>query len=579
LDEEMRTIEGIPVSPGIAVGKVTVWKNDLILPPLRRIPASRVEKEIEKFSGALQRAEKKILETRDSVTSTVGKKYGEIFSVHLLLLKDHRLHESTVKYIRKERMNAKYAFHLSLQNVLNLFGRPGEELFEERKRDILDVADRVFSYLANSGEKTSYDYEVIIAAHDLSPSQTANLDPRRIIGIATEIGSETSHTAIMAKALEIPAVVGCGELTELLKEEQTVVLDGFGGKVIMDPTPSVIKKSKARQTEFLKKKKSFFLMKRVASQTKDGVSISLLANIALPEEANTALKYGAQGVGLYRTEYLFMNREDVPGEEEQYHSYQKVVQAMKKKPVIIRTLDIGGDKFVSHFEKPRELNPLMGLRAVRFCLGNPEIFRTQIRAILRAGAAGNMKILLPMISTLDEVWRTKEIISGVVKDLSKKKKSFSELPVGIMIEVPSAALLAESFAKETDFFSIGTNDLIQYTMAVDRVNEKISYLYQPFHPAILLLLKNTVEQALQAGIEVSICGESASIPEMVLFLVGLGLTRFSMTSSMIPEVKQIVRSIFFEKARAAAQEAITFPTHGTAFRFLHNVLKGKHANT
>ncbi|MCL5674335.1 MAG: phosphoenolpyruvate--protein phosphotransferase [Candidatus Omnitrophica bacterium] len=566
----MKIFQGIGVSPGIAIGNVSVIKSRFNLSYQGKIQAKNLPHEIEKFKGALNLAEKEILATQKNITKTLGEKYGEIFAMHLLLLKDKVLQEETIKSIKNDGFVAEYAFQRVLNKILENLGKKGDTLFEDERKDLFDVAEKVFSYLNREKSRSFIIKEkAIIAAHDLSPSQTAAFNPELTIGFVTEIGSATSHTAIMAKALEIPAVVGVDDITKQLEDEQTVILDGFNGELIVEPTSALLGKYKEKQKEYLKKRKNLYMTKGLVSKTTDGKRISLMANIELPEEIHTLVKYGAEGIGLYRTEYLFLNRRNMPSEEEQFHSYKKVLLLLRDKPMVIRTLDIGGDKFISELRTPTELNPFLGNRAIRFCLSQIEFFKTQLKAMMRAGYYGDLRILIPMISIFEEIKKTKELIKECASELKKDGKKFRELPLGIMIEVPSAALISDILAKEVDFFSFGTNDLIQYTIAVDRVNEKISYLYQPFHPAILKLIKISVDNAKKCGIKTSICGEAASIPEIACVLLGLGVDELSMSPSAIPDVKQLLRKTSFKKMTEIAGKVFEFSTHEE----IHNYVK------
>ncbi|MCX7705574.1 MAG: phosphoenolpyruvate--protein phosphotransferase [bacterium] len=564
----MRKFSGLPVSAGIAIAKLFVLKNVFLLPPEKRIDDRQIESEIRRFENAIKNAERDIVETQNKVANIVGKKYAEIFGVHLMFLKDRFLREQTIRNIKTERVEAIHAFHRTIEHLQTLFGKPDGDQGKDKRRDLLDVAERIFSYLKEEEKTRIFDKPVIVVARDLSPSQTVSFEKKYILGFATELGSGTSHTAIMAKALEIPAVVGLGDILQKIEDGEEAILDGISGYLIVSPTPTVVKEYEKKKEEFLKQRKSFYLTRKLIAETSDGVRIKLMANISLPEEASTALKYGADGVGLFRTEFLFLNRNDLPSEDEQFESYKKVATIMGKKEVIIRTLDIGGDKFMSAFQSSMDLNPFLGWRAIRFCLSRKDIFKTQLKAILRAGYYGNFKILIPMVTTLEEIKKTHEIIKECVEELKSEHKQFRKLPVGIMIEVPAAALQSDIFAREVEFFSLGTNDLIQYTMAVDRVNEKVSYLYQPCNPAVLKLICNTIEAASKAGIEVSVCGETASIPETAIFFIGKGIKQLSMAPAAIPLIKQVIRKISYSDATELSKTAAGFTTHDEIFDFL-----------
>ncbi|MCM8824572.1 MAG: phosphoenolpyruvate--protein phosphotransferase [Candidatus Omnitrophica bacterium] len=569
----MKRFTGLPVSAGIAIGKVVVLKDIFLLPAEKKIDEGRVDAEIKRFENALKNAENDILETQKKVVDVIGKKYGEIFGVHLMFLKDKFLREQTIRNIKKHRVEAGRAFYMTIESLQDLFGKSEADLAKDKRRDLLDVAEKIFSYLKGEKEVRIFDKPVIVVAHDLSPSQTVSFDKKYVLGFATELGSGTSHTAIMAKALEIPAVVGLGDILQEIEDGQQAILDGIDGIFLVDPPCSAIKEYEIKKEQYIKQRKSFYLTRKLVAETPDGLRVNLVANISMPEEAATALKYGAEGIGLFRTEFLFLNRNDLPSEQEQYQSYRKVASIMGKREVVIRTLDIGGDKFMSTFQSSMELNPFLGWRAIRFCLSRTDIFKTQLKAILRAGVHGNFKILIPMVSTLGEIKKTFSIIEESIEELKSEHKQFKRLPVGIMIEIPAAALQADIFAREVDFFSLGTNDLIQYTMAVDRVNEKVSYLYQPCNPAVVKLITMTVEAARRADIEVSVCGETASIPETAVLFVGLGIKKLSMAPALIPQIKQAIRKIPFGMAKDIAEKVTSFSTHEDIFEFLKKSIK------
>lgn len=569
----MKKFSGMPVSSGIAIAEIMVIKNIFLLPPEKKIGDEQIDFEIKRFENALKNAERDILETQKKVINVVGKKYAEIFAVHLMFLKDKFLKEQTIRNIKINRVEAIHAFHKTIEDIQSLFGKEDGDFAKDKRRDFFDVAERVFSYLREEEISKTFDKPVIVVAHDLSPSQTVSFDKKYVMGFATELGSETSHTAIMAKALEIPAVVGLGDILQNIEEGEEAILDGINGYLIVEPSPGVIKEYEKKKEEFFKQRKAFYLTRKLPAETPDGFRVSLMANISLPEEATTALKYGADGVGLFRTEFLFLNRKDLPSEDEQYESYKKVATIMGKREVVIRTLDIGGDKFISSFQSSMELNPFLGWRAIRFCLSRKDIFKTQLKAILRAGVYGNFKILIPMVSILEEIKKTQRIIEESIEELKSENKQFKRLPLGIMIEIPAAVLQSESFAKEVNFFSLGTNDLIQYTMAVDRVNEKVSYLYQPCNPAVLKLISMTIKAAMDANIEVSVCGETASIPETAVFFIGSGIKKLSMAPAAIPRIKQVIRAIPYSEMKEISVKVECFSTHDEIFEFLKENLE------
>ena len=570
----MKVFKGIGVSPGISFGKVTILRDIPFVIPEYRIKKEDVEGEIERFKKAIKETEKELKEVKRKVREKLGKKYSDIFSVHIEFLKDKLLTEKTINLIREERINCESALKRALWEFLLFFKKNPTKVLKDRSKDFVDIVNKIFKNLGKGKEKTADFKEEIIIAEDLSPSQTASFTKDTVFGFITEKGSATSHTAIMARALEIPAVVGVSNIIENVKEGDKVLIDGDEGIVIVNPTPSVINKYKEKRERILRYKKQFYILKKLPTKTKDGKEIKLHANIELPQEAITAEKYGAEGIGLYRTEYLYLNRNDLPSEEEQFQAYKKVAEIMGGKCVIIRTLDIGGDKFASTFNYPTELNPFLGWRAIRFCLERKDIFETQLKAIMRASIYGDLKIMIPMISTVEEVIETKKLLKKVKEKLKKEKKEFKEnIELGIMIETPSAALISDKLAEEVDFFSIGTNDLIQYTIAVDRINNKIAHLYQPCHPSVLKLIKQVIENGHKKGIWVGLCGEMASIPEIALLLIGMGIDELSMSPISIPEVKKAIRKFSFKKLKKISEKIFEFSTHSDIINYLKENLK------
>ncbi|EJL47313.1 phosphoenolpyruvate-protein phosphotransferase [Brevibacillus agri] len=534
-------IVGVKASAGVAIGKAF-----LLTAPDMQIKTVAVEdaaSEIHRFEEALERAKADLQQIALRVEKEMGAEQADIFRAHLLVLEDPELVDTVKDKITQEMTNAESALHDVAQAFIGLFEQMDNDYMRERAADIRDVTKRVLAYLlgVNFFHPGSLTEEVIIVAEDLTPSDTAQLDRRYVKGFVTDIGGRTSHSAIMARSLEIPAVVGTQTITSAVQPSTLVILDGHEGVVIIDPSEEEIALYTRKQAEYAEQKAELEKLVHNPTITADQHHVELAANIGSPADVAGALANGAEGVGLFRTEFLYMGRDDFPTEEEQYLAYKQVLAGMGDKPVVIRTLDIGGDKHLSYLDMPEEMNPFLGYRAIRLCLDRQELFRTQLRALLRASAHGNLKIMFPMIATLEEFRAAKAILEEEKQGLQNSGVAVSDrIEVGIMIEIPAAAMMADVFAREVDFFSIGTNDLIQYTMAADRMNERVAYLYQPYHPAVLRLLRNVIEAGHSQGKWVGMCGEMAGDPVAVPILLGLGLDEFSMSaSSILPARKQI----------------------------------------
>jgi len=555
-----KVFRGIAVSPGVCRGKVVVLHRARYAIIRRDISPDEVSPEIKRFEHALVRTRQQIMEVQRRVAETMSSSEADIFDAHLLMLEDRVLIEEVIKIIRDQKVNADYAFHTASDRYITVLEAVEDEYLRERAADLRDLTSRVLDNLLNVKQQLDVRHltePCILVGHDLSPSLTAQLDRNFVLGFATEIGGKTSHTAILGRSLDIPAVVGAQNVSEELETGDYALLDGYNGTVIVNPTDQTLfeygqlAKIKASLGEKLRE------IQLQPAVTLDGKVVHLSANIEDQHDVPAVIKHGAEGVGLFRTEFLFINRENLPSEEDQYKVYREVAAALKPQPVIIRTVDLGGDKFSSQLQLAQEVNPFLGWRAIRFCLAQPDVFRAQLRAILRASAEGNIKIMYPMISGLDELTQANTHLDKCKEELRAEKISFDEkMEVGAMIEIPSAALVANALAKKVNFFSIGSNDLIQYTLAADRTNEKVSHLYEPTHPAILRLIKMTVDAAHANGIWTGVCGEVAGDPVLAPLLVGLGVDELSAAPSAIDSVKYIIRRVKNEEAKQLADFAL-----------------------
>ncbi len=570
-------LKGIAASPGVAIGKVYLLEKSRVSSvPRYSIKEKDIPGEIARFEEALIKTREEIINIQNKLARKLDGVHADIFDAHLLFLEDRMFIEEVIKGLKKKRTNVEQIVIQVLEKISSVFPKIGDEYLKERVSDIQDVGNRVLKNLTGKEDRglSSITEEVIVVSYDLSPSETAQMNKTKIIGFATDIGGRTSHTAIMARSLEIPAVVGLQNITWQVKDGDIIIVDGTAGEVILRPTKEKIGLYKQRKEKIIVKEKELSKFRKLPASTLDGRQFSMLANIEFPEEISSAMEHGAEGIGLYRTEFFYLNRVDLPTEEEHFKNYLKVVEKFSPLPVTIRTLDLGGDKFSSHFAVPKEMNPFMGCRAIRFCLERPDIFKVQLRAILRASQYGNIKIMFPMISGFEEFLRAKEVLSEVKEDLKREGIPFDEnIKVGIMIETPSAAITADILAQGADFFSIGTNDLIQYALAVDRVNESIAYLYNPGHPAIIRLLKQTIDAAHQKNIKVGMCGEMAGDPHFAPILVGMELDEFSMSPVVIPAVKKIIRSVTLEEGKNILESVLKLSTGKEVSLFLKEKLK------
>jgi len=540
-----KVLRGIPVSDGVCRERIIVLGKPHDAIPRHEVSETELPQEIQRLERALTQTRQQILEVQRKVANALGAKDASIFDAHLLVLDDPTLIDEVNRVIHSQKVNVEYAFQQVAEKYASTLSTMNDEYLRERAADIRDVTTRVLDNLlgrANEAGVRSLKEPCIVIAYDLSPSTTALLDKKLVRGFATDIGSKTSHTAIMARSLEIPAVVGLHDASRLLETGQDVLLDGFNGLLILNPTDQTLFEYGQLARKRVTIEEKLRDIREEPAVTLDGVRVTLSANVEQAADTEHVRACGAEGVGLYRTEYLFLNRETLPDEEEQYGAYRQVAAALKPQPVVIRTLDLGGDKFLSHLHVPQELNPFLGWRAIRFCLQERAIFRAQLRAILRAAVEGNIKMMYPMISSVTEVDQANALLEEYKAELRREKTPFNEnLEVGVMIEIPSAALAADVLARKVDFFSVGTNDLIQYSLAVDRLNEKIAHLYEPTHPAILRLIHMTVEAARKNGIWVGVCGEMAADPQIAPLLLGLGVEELSVAPLSVPRIKFLIR--------------------------------------
>ncbi len=559
-----KVLKGIPASPGIIIGLAYVVSNKDKVQFNRSYLTTneQIIAEIQRFRDAVSNTRKEISSIKQAITDEF-QEHAYILDTHLLILQDKLLYDATIRLIQEERINAEWALQEAVTQAQALFSKIADPYIKSRIQDVQDVSQRVLRHLTggNPFDFSKLTDHVILVIHDLSPVDATQMSVAKVKGFITETGGKTSHTAIMAQSLEIPAVVGLEDATQEIDTGYTLILDGLNGTVVINPDPKMLDIYLQRKKKFEEFKKDVNRSSFLPAITLDEHQTQVLANIEFQEEVDLALDYGADGIGLYRTEFLFLRHQRLPTEEELFEDYKTVAQMMRPKRVTIRTLDIGGDKFASHLEYAPGINPALGLRAIRFCLKEHGIFRTQLRAILRASAYGQVRLMFPLISGIQEVIAARRILEEVKEELSRDGQAFNpRLPVGLMIEVPSAVMLADLLAKEADFFSIGTNDLIQYALAIDRGNKHVANMYQPLHPAVLRMIKQVVDAGHTAGITVAVCGEMAGDPLYTPILLGLGVDELSMNALAIPVVKRIVRHASMEEAQEFARHALQYGT-------------------
>jgi len=568
-------LKGVAASPGIVIGKAFVYHPGKLFFEKVQIGPESVEKEVARFEQALAKVQQELSRMYARTVSEVGRGRASGFQIQLEMLEEPTLKEEVISRI-KGGVNAEAAVSEVFSDYGGLFRVLRDPYLRELVEDLQDIDYRIKRHLLGASDslKMGLDKESVVLARDLSPSEIIQLGRSRMLGLATEGGGRTSHTTIMTRSLGIPAVVGLGPFLSSVRDGDIVIVDGSQGVMIVNPDEKTLAEYQRREANHRAYKQELQGLQGLPAETGDGQNVLLLANIEHPAEVDWALSNGAQGIGLFRTEYLFMGRDEYPDEEEQYQDYKKVVEVMGGKPVIIRTMDVSGDNTVFRLPALREANPFLGWRGIRFSLDLKELFKTQLKAILRSGVHGDVKVMFPMISNLMELRRAREILEEAKGELKVEEKAFDPgMKVGILVEVPSVAVTADLFAPEMDFFSIGTNDLIQYTMAVDRANEKVSSLYQSLHPAVLRLIRQVVEEGRRARKEVAICGEMAGEPLATVLLVGLGLRVLSSGSGILPEIKKRVRAVTMVKAREIAEKALQFATSGEVKKYMESEMK------
>ncbi|WP_028783665.1 phosphoenolpyruvate--protein phosphotransferase [Thalassobacillus devorans] len=565
----MSHIKGIAASSGIAIAKVyrleapdlSYNKNNVDVP----------EDEVKRLHEALDISKSELEKIKEHTKKSLGDEHAEIFSAHLLVLSDPELIQPIEDKIKSENVNAEAALDETANMFIDMFKNMDNEYMRERAADIQDVTKRVMAHLLDVTfpDPALINEEVVIVADDLTPSDTAQLNKQYVKGFTTDIGGRTSHSAIMARSLEIPAVVGTKEITRKAEKDEKIIVDGIDGDVIVNPTQEELDTYQQKMADFEKQKQEWAKLKDEPTVTADGTHVELAANIGTPDDVEGVLNNGGEGVGLYRTEFLYMGKSQLPTEEEQFGAYKSVLEQMGDKPVVVRTLDIGGDKELDYLDLPKELNPFLGFRAIRLCLERDDIFRTQLRALLRASVHGNLKIMFPMIATLEEFREAKNMLDEEKLKLKEEGHDISDdIEVGIMVEIPATAMIARQFAKEVDFFSIGTNDLIQYTMAADRMNERVSYLYQPYNPAILNLINNVIEAAHAEGKWAGMCGEMAGDSIAIPILLGLGLDEFSMSATSILPARTQLKDLSKEEMASYKENLLSMGTADEVVAFI-----------
>lgn len=568
--------KGVVGSSGIAIAKTFIYQREEMIIDKSVIAENCLYEEQQKVDRAAEQSKQQINKILEQASKDFSEEEAAIFDAHLMILEDPEFVNSIKELIDSDKISASYAASQIIKRYIDIFSGMRDEYLKERAADIKDVGDRLIRNILGIKDQNigNLDSDVIIVAHDLTPSDTALMDKKHVKGFVLNIGGRTSHTAIMARSLEIPAVLGLGDITANTKKDDIIIVDGNTGNVIVNPDEEAIEDYEKKIGRYRQYKNELKNIAKLPAVTTDGKHVELAANIGGPQEVDAVIEYGGDGIGLYRTEFLYMDRDDLPSEEEQYEAYAKVADRMQGKPVIIRTLDIGGDKKLPYLPLEEEANPFLGWRAIRICFEMKYMFKTQLRAILRASVHKNVRIMYPMISSVDEVVEANKILDEAKCELRESGIAFDEnIHCGVMIEIPSAAMTADIIIDEVDFFSIGTNDLCQYTLAVDRMNQKISNLYQPFHPGVLRLIKNVIDVSHKAGKFTGMCGELAGEPAAALMLLGMGLDEFSMSASSLVEIKSIVRNVTMEEAKRIAEHALSLKSAAQIEQYCMSELK------
>lgn len=574
-------ISGIPASPGIVFGKALVLKEEKIVLDNHKIPDAQIECEVEQFYQGRSAAVEQLSSIRDRAYQFLGEEKGAIFEGHLMILEDEELEEEILDYLRSNNVNAAVAASKIIEQQVTMLSEIDDEYLRERAGDIQDIGNRLIKNILGMPIVDLGDIkeEAILVAEDLTPSQTAQLNLDKVLGFITDIGGRTSHTSIMARSLELPAIVGTNNVTQVVKSGDELILDAVNNQVYVNPSQEEIIHLKNLAYKLSEEKSELAKLKDLPALTLDGHMVDVAANIGTVRDIESADRNGAEGIGLYRTEFLFMDRDQLPSEEEQFVAYKEIVEAMKGRLVVLRTMDIGGDKDLPYLDLPKEMNPFLGWRAIRIALDRREILNAQLRAVLRASAFGKLAVMFPMIISVEEIRELKGVIETLKQELRQENKAFDEhIQIGVMVETPSAAVNAKFLAKEVDFFSIGTNDLTQYTLAVDRGNELISHLYNPMSPSVLNLISQVIEASHAEGKWTGMCGELAGDEKAAVLLLGMGLDEFSMSAISIPRIKKLIRNINYADAKELAQKALTCPTSAEIEQLIADFLLEKALN-